>query len=121
MCAGPQLPLLEQLGRLPIHIPSAAAAASSLPPGWRVWHDPLQLFACINPPYISASSKMNPLGSLHTGHFNMLLYEGLPGFMGRVHALSFLAKAETGDHLNTPSLIQDKVSWVELTTAVSWV
>jgi hypothetical protein len=70
----------------------------------------LQLFACINPPYISASSKMNPLGSLHTGHFNMLLYEGLPGFMGRVHALSFLAKAETGDHLNTPSLIQDKVS-----------
>lgn len=109
MYAGPDLPLLQQLGRLPLNIPTEEAASSSLLPGWRVWHKPLQLFACINPPYISATSKMNPAGSLHSGHFNMLLYEGLSGFMGRVHALSFLAKAETGSHLNTPTLVQDKV------------
>jgi hypothetical protein len=52
---------------------------------------------------------MNPQGSLHTGHFNMLLYEGLPGLMGRVQGLTFLAKAETGSHMDSKSLIQDKV------------
>lgn len=108
-CAGPELPLLQQLGRLPINVPSQEAASSTLPPGWRVWHDPLQLFAVINPPFISATSNMNPEGSLHTGHFNMLLYEGLPGVLGRVQALTFLAKAETGSHLNSRSLLQDKV------------
>lgn len=106
---GPELPLLQQLGRLPVNVPSQEAASSTLPPGWRVWHDPLQLFAVINPPFISATSNMNPEGSLHTGHFNMLLYEGLPGVMGRVEALNFLAKAETGSHLNSRSLLQDKV------------
>lgn len=110
-CAGPELPLLQQLGRLPINVPSQEAASSTLPPGWRVWHDPLQLFAVINPPFISATSNMNPEGSLHTGHFNMLLYEGLPGVLGRVQALTFLAKAETGSHLNSRSLLQDKVCW----------
>lgn len=75
-----------------------------------MWHDPLQLFAVVNPPYISATSQMNPKGGLHTGHFNMLLYEGLPGFMGRVQGLAFLAKAESGSHLDSKSLIQDKVS-----------
>ena len=101
--------MLQQLGRLPLNIPTQETASSSLPPGWRVWHEPLQLFACINPPYISASSRMNPAGSLHSGYFNMLLYEGSSGLMGRYHALSFLAKAETGSHLDTPTLVQEKV------------
>lgn len=110
---GPELPLLQQLGRLPLNVPSQEAASSLLPPGWRVWHEPLELFACINPPYISATSKMNPAGSLHSGHFNMLMYEGLPGFIGRLQALLFLAKSETGSHLDAPSLIKEKVrlSW----------
>ena len=63
--AGPELPLLQQLGRLPVNVPSPEAASSSLPPGWRVWHDPLQLFACINPPFISATSHMNPQVRYH--------------------------------------------------------
>jgi hypothetical protein len=109
VAAGPELPLLQQVGRLPVNIPSQEAAGSLLPPGWKVWHNPLQLFACINPPFISATSNMNPQGSLHSGHFNMLLYEGLPGFIGRVQALAFLAKAETGSHLSSKSLIQEKV------------
>lgn len=100
---------MQQLGRLPLNVPSQDAASSLLPPGWRVWHEPLELFACINPPYISATSKMNPAGSLHSGHFNMLMYEGLPGFIGRLQALLFLAKSATGAHLDAPSLIQEKV------------
>jgi hypothetical protein len=46
----------------------------------------------------------------------MLLYEGLPGFMGRVQGLTFLAKAETGSHLDSKSLIQDKVRPLSLLT-----
>lgn len=75
--AGPDLPLLQQLGRLPLNVPqqTTSTAASShrsrLPPGWQVMHEPLQMWSLINPPFIAASCKANPLGALHSGHMNM--------------------------------------------------
>lgn len=74
--AGPELPALQQLGRLPLTVPEQAGSAAAdgsggLPAGWQVMHEPLQMWSLINPPFIAASCKANPLGLLHSGHMNM--------------------------------------------------
>jgi hypothetical protein len=109
---GPELPILQQqLGRLPLTVPPPDAAAAVLGPGWQSWGRPLPLFACVNPPYIAASSKLNPWGGLNSGHFNMLWLDVQPGLIGRLQAVDMLSKAETGGHAGSPYMVQRKVRW----------
>jgi diacylglycerol kinase family enzyme len=104
------MPILQQqLRRLPLVVPAAADAAAALAPGWCTWHDALPMFALVNPPFIAASSKLNPWGGLHRGHFNMLMLDVPQGIMGRLQAVDLLSKAETGAHITSPYMRQHAV------------
>eukprot|EP00879_Flechtneria_rotunda_P010689 GHRR01011171.1.p1 GENE.GHRR01011171.1~~GHRR01011171.1.p1 ORF type:complete len:316 (+),score=108.60 GHRR01011171.1:413-1360(+) len=109
--AGPGLPLLKQLGpHLPAFVPqqpgtsSSSNGSSSVPLGWRVMHEPLQLWSLINPPYIAAQYRANPWGCLNSGHMNMMWVKGLKGMQGRLQALDVQVKAEQGLHGSCPCL-----------------
>lgn len=102
--AGPPLPHLTQLQGLPLRIPTDPA---TLPPGWKCWSDPLQLFAVVNPPWVAAGYKLNPWGGLHTGHVDMMWVKQ---FKGRLQALDMQIKAEKGEHMNLPHVHHERVS-----------
>jgi hypothetical protein len=71
------------------------------------------MWCLVNPPYIAANYKLNPLGQLHAGYMNMLWVQGLKGINGRLQALDFQVKAEQGLHINAPCLTQHTVRSVE--------
>jgi hypothetical protein len=105
--SGPPLPHLSQWPRLPYSVPQDPA---QLPPGWRCWHEPLASFAVVNPPWIAATARMNPLGALNTGHMDMLGCAAGVGLAGRLQALALQLAVETGDHMGSPLLLHDTVS-----------
>ncbi|KAF8071183.1 FKBP16-3 [Scenedesmus sp. PABB004] len=85
---GPDLPLLRQLGGLPLALPDSPSA---LPPGWQLQHG-LALWRL----------EPHPRGELAGGAACMSWAAGLAGLRGRLAALRLRAAAARGAELGPP-------------------